>query len=109
MFWPVKDPADVLDYSIKFEDIAPPENLADATWTISLQGAAGTVGTALINAVALGPGYASTFDVVTATIWLANGRAGESYLVSCRALGALGDLAPGRIFERSVSITIANR
>jgi len=35
-----------------------------------------------------------------------DGRAGESYLVSCRALG---DLAPGRIYERSVSITIANR
>ena len=106
MYWPVKDPADVLDYSIKFEDIAPPENLADATWTISLQGAAGTTGTALINAVALGAPYAPTFNISTATIWLANGRAGESYLVTCRASG---DVAPGRIYERSVSITIANR
>jgi len=107
MYWPVKDPADVLDYSIVFEDINPAvENLAFATFTIALQGAAGTTGTALISAVALGPGYASSFNIRTATIWLANGRAGESYLVSCLAGG---DVAPGRIYERSVSITIANR
>ena len=108
MYWPVKDPADVLDYSIKFEDFlgVGVEEIGDVVWTITLQGAAGTTGTALIDAVALGPGYASTFDVITATIWLANGRAGESYLVSCRAGG---DVAPGRIYERSVSITIANR
>ena len=54
MYWPVKDPSDVLDYSIKFEGFLGPgfEVIGDVVWTIALQGAAGTTGTALINAVA---------------------------------------------------------
>jgi len=38
--------------------------------------------------------------------WPVKDPSDVSYLVTCRASG---DVAPGRIYERSVSITIANR
>jgi len=107
MYWPVKDPSDVLDYSIVFEDVASPETITAVTWTIALQGAAGSTGTALIDASStLGAPYAPTFSGSVATIWLANGRAGESYLVAARVTSSS---SPARTLERSVSITIANR
>jgi hypothetical protein len=87
--WPVKDPADNLDYSIDWRDQLA---LADAADTI-----AGVVWT-------VPPGLTAGLQIEAggvATTWLSGGTAGAEYVVACRIT-----TAAGRVIERSARLPV---
>lgn len=88
-----KDPDEVLDYAIDWT-----AELADKNDTA--QSAAWTVPDGLTQPAGKPP----TLDGGKATVWLAGGTSGRTYSVSCRLT-----TTAGRIYDRSLVITVANR
>ncbi len=92
-FWPVKDPADLLDYQF---DIAPAfaANDGDAIGTLDVAiSPANTGDLALASATA---------DGSRAVLWLSGGQSGTTYTVTL----TIGTLA-GRTLSRSVLLPVA--
>lgn len=87
--WPDKDPADVLDYSLDWNDqlqlVTPADTIAAVVWTVP----AGLTAGAQYHAAGV------------ATTWISGGTAGTDYRVTCRVT-----TSAGRVIERTVALYV---
>lgn len=86
----VKDPAELLDYVVDWEDnwLAEGETISTSDWTVA---------TGITEVSASNTG-------TTATVWLSGGTHGQEYLVTNTIT-----TSAGRIGERSIKILVRNR
>lgn len=87
--WEDKDPADVADYGVEWQDqlalINPVDTISSVTWTVPAGLTSGAQ--AVVGSVAV--------------IWLSGGNAGEDYTITCRIV-----TAGARTLERSVKLLV---
>ncbi len=86
--WPAKDPDEVLDYEIDWTARLAGDTIASSTWTVP----SGLTGSS------------QTHTDTTATTWLAEGTAGESYSILNRVV-----TSGGRTMDQTVTIKIVDR
>jgi hypothetical protein len=92
LVWPIKDPADVLDYQL---EIAPAiaGDSGDVISTIDVSIVPNNPGDLSLNSVAA--------DGTRIVLWLASGQSGTNYVVTISA-----GLASGRTIVRSVNLPV---
>lgn len=88
VYWPNKDPDEVLDYSLDFSGRIGTDTISTATWTVP----------AGITKASESTSGAS------ATIWLSGGTADTWYSFNCRIT-----TAGGRTLDQSVSLLVKDR
>ena len=85
--WPPKDPDDSLDYSIDWSKALPQgSTISGAAWSVNKPGLT------LSN---------QTVGQKTTTVWLAGGRAGVTYVVTCEI-----STSSGHVYQRSVRLPV---
>jgi hypothetical protein len=92
LVWPIKDPADVLDYVIDLTD-ALAGNEGDAIATIDVSISPSNTGDLTL--------HASSAEGDQAILWLAAGIAGTTYAVT-----VVVGTNSGRVFSRTVSLPV---
>ncbi len=85
---PVKDPAAILDYTVKWSQELGADQISTSSWIIET----GIVNTAESNTTG------------TATVWLASGTAGETYAATNQI-----QTTGGRQDERTIQVRVGNR
>lgn len=87
----VKDPEEVLDYTLDWSEYLPAgDTVASATWTVP---------DGITESTA--PGHQHNVNGARTTIWLAGGSEPKDYLITCRIVSAQGRQAD-RTFEIAV-------
>ena len=84
MRWPIKDPADVLDYQINWTDLLDGDTIATSVWTVP-------VGFTTVS---------TSNTTTTATVWLSGGTVGVHQVTNTVTTSG------ARTYERSVQLAV---
>lgn len=88
LYWPEKDPDEILDYTIDWSNRLSTDTIADSAWSVPTD----------LTIVT------SSKTSTTTTIWLADGIAGNTYTITHTIT-----TAAGRTLEETIQLRCGNR